>query len=116
MPLDDVTRIRHMVEAAQSARGFCAEMDEAQFRKDERTYRAVVQCLEVTGEAARFVSDATREQTPTVPWAQIVGMRHRLAHTYFDINLELVWVVVERDLEPLLDALRAWLHGLDERP
>lgn len=108
MPLDDAIRIRHMIEAAEEAMGFCEGMSESSFFADRRTQRAVVQCIEVIGEATRMVSQATRDQVPAVPWQQIVGMRHRIVHVYFDIDLRLVWQVVERDLRPLVDALRAW--------
>ncbi len=108
MPLDDRGRIRHMIDAAESALSFCQGMDESDFRADERTHRAVIQCIEVIGEAARNVSDDVRQQTPSVPWSQIVGMRHRMAHVYFDINLSLVWQVVAKDLTPLVDELKKW--------
>ena len=108
MPLDDAIRIRHIIEAAEEALSFCEGMDEGGFRSDRRTQRAVVQCIEVIGEAARMVSEATRKQVPAVPWEQIVGMRHRIVHVYFDIDLLLVWAVVEQDLRPLIQALRTW--------
>jgi len=108
MPLDDATRVRHIIEAATEAMSFCEGMDFAGFEKDRCVQRAVVQCIEVIGEAARYTSDATRHQIPGVPWTQIVGMRHRIVHVYFDIDLSLVWEVVARDLKPLIDALRAW--------
>ncbi|MHB1157529.1 MAG: HepT-like ribonuclease domain-containing protein [Phycisphaerales bacterium] len=107
MPLDDIIRIRHIIEAAEEALSFCDGMSESDFLADRRTQRAVVQCIEVIGEAARMVSQPAREQLPTVPWHQIVGMRHRIVHVYFDIDLKLVWEVVARDLAPLIKALRA---------
>lgn len=111
MPLDDAIRIRHIIEAAEEALSFCADMDESDFMADRRTQRAVVQCIEVIGEAARMVTHPTREQIPAVPWHQIVGMRHRVVHVYFDIDLRLVWEVVARDLKPLVAALRDWEGG-----
>ena len=108
MPLNDGIRIRHIIEAAESAQRFCDAMDEAAFRADEKTQRAVIQCLEVIGEAARHVAEPTRVQIPDVPWKKIVGMRHRIAHVYFDIDLSLVWEVVAKDLGPLRTALLRW--------
>lgn len=108
MLLDDLTRVRHMIEASEEALGFCEGMDEPAFRRDRKTCRAVMQCIEVIGEAANGLSEAAREQTPEVPWQKIIGMRHRLIHAYFDVNLSLVWQVVVKELQPLLKALRAW--------
>jgi uncharacterized protein with HEPN domain len=108
MPLEDSTRIRHMIEAAPEALSYCADMDEDAFRNDRRTQRAVVQCIQVIGEAANRVADVTQSQSTGVPWDQIVGMRHRIVHTYFDIDLALVWQVIKKDLQPLIDELRKW--------
>lgn len=108
MRLDDSIRVRHMIEAAETAMRLCKGMDREAFIADERTYRAVFQCIEVIGEAANHVSVATRDQLPNVPWPKVIGMRHILVHVYFDIDVPLVWEVVAKDLQPLLEALRAW--------
>jgi len=108
MIADDRVRIRHMIEAAEEAISFCRGFDEGTFAQDRRTVRAVTQCIEIIGEAARMVGEDTREQIPDVPWRAIVGMRHRLAHVYFDIDESLVWRVVARDLRPLIDNLTEW--------
>ncbi len=108
MRLDDRIRVRHMVEAAQTALRLCAGMDREAFIADERTYRAVFQCIEVIGEAANHVQPATRGQMPGVPWPKLVGMRNILVHVYFDIDVPLVWEVVVKDLDPLVRALGEW--------
>jgi len=69
MTVDDKVRIRHMIEASRSAARFCEGLDFSSFSKDERTWRAVVQCIEVIGEAGRHVSETTREAIPDVPLA-----------------------------------------------
>ncbi len=112
MRMDDRTRIRHMIDAAETALRLCADMDRDAFVADERTYRAVFQCIEVIGEAGNHVTVATRQQLPEVPWHKITGMRNRLAHVYFDIDVDLVWQVVDKDLRPLLQTLHRW-PGLD---
>lgn len=58
---------------------------------------AILRWLEIVGEAAANVGDATRAAHPEIPWREIVGMRNRLIHAYPDVNLELVWAVIERD-------------------
>ena len=115
MLLDDLTRIRHMIDAASEALSFCEGIDEAAFKGDSRTHRAVIQCIEVIGEAANGLSEAARQRLSKVPWHQIVGMRHRLIHVYFDINLSLVWEVVRKDLRPLLEALHTF-PGIESDP
>jgi len=73
---------------------------------DELRAAAIVRWIEIVSEAAANVSDATCEAHPEVPWREIVGMRNRLIHAYPDVNLALVWGVVERDGPALVATLR----------
>ncbi len=66
-------------------------------RSDEVLAAAIVRWVEIVGEAAANVSEETRARHPNVPWTDIVAMRNRLIHAYPDVNLDLVWGVVERD-------------------
>jgi uncharacterized protein with HEPN domain len=63
---------------------------------------AVMRALEVVGEAARKVSDETRKMHPEVPWVDMVGMRHRLAHDYLRVDLQRVWDTVREDAPKLI--------------
>jgi uncharacterized protein with HEPN domain len=65
----------------------------------------------VIGEAAARVSDATRARYPQVPWRGVVGMRNAVVHGYFQVDWDEVWNVVERDLEPLREAIAAIVGG-----
>ena len=62
---------------------------------------AVIRKREIIGEAVKQLSDPTKERQPEIPWKQIAGMRDRLTHDYFGVDLALVWRVVERDLPVL---------------
>lgn len=66
---------------------------------------ALVKDIEIIGEAAYQVSDTTRKQIPDIPWDDIIGMRHRLVHACFDINLEILWKTVQDDLSSLIIVL-----------
>jgi uncharacterized protein with HEPN domain len=61
----------------------------------------MVHNLTIIGEAARSLSAEFRHSHPEVPWAEIIGMRHILVHDYFEIDLEILWQVLEKDLPPL---------------
>ena len=76
---------------------------------DRMRQDAIIRKLEIVGEAVKQVSDATRQRRPEIPWKQIAGMRDRLTHAYFGVDLTLVWRVVERDLRPLDTAIEALL-------
>ncbi len=63
---------------------------------------ALVKCIEIMGEAAGKVSGDVREDAPDIPWANIVAMRNRLIHGYFDINPDIVWRTVDEEIPQLL--------------
>jgi uncharacterized protein with HEPN domain len=105
MVVDDRTRIRHMLDAAREAVGFAAGRSRADLDRNRQLALALLKCLEIVGEAASQVTEAMRTRYSGIPWADVVGMRNRLVHTYFDIDLNLVWDTVTRDLPPLIAGL-----------
>jgi len=66
---------------------------------------ALIKDIEIVGEAASRIAENTRAAHPEIPWVDIIGMRNRLIHAYFDINLDLVWDTVTANLPPLVDQL-----------
>jgi uncharacterized protein with HEPN domain len=84
----------------------------AGFVADPKTQDAVVRNLEIIGEAVKHVTPETRAKRPEVPWTAIAGMRDRLIHDYFRVDLNIAWDVVTNDLAPLRDALTALLDGV----
>ena len=100
----------HMQQAATDACAFVVGFDQAHFLEDKRTQQAVIMSLIILGEAATKVMDSYAEfaQTHTqVPWRSMRGMRNRIAHGYFDINLDVVWATVQTALPQLLQQLPA---------
>ena len=86
-----------MVQGSSDAVTFTEGMDESTFLTDLKTQRAVVMCLMIVGEAAsRIVAEHPEftEANTSVPWRSIRGMRNRIAHGYFDIDLHVVWQTV----------------------
>jgi uncharacterized protein with HEPN domain len=72
---------------------------------DGKTVRAVIRSLEVIGEAASKISDDFQRDNPEIPWRQIVGMRNRLIHVYFDIDYKVVWQTMKSNIPSLLKML-----------
>jgi uncharacterized protein with HEPN domain len=95
MSPDDRWRIQHMIDAAEQALGFVRERQRADLEADPMLCLALTRAVEIVGEAAAQVSEAGRGEMPAVPWPQIVGMRNRLVHAYFDINLDILWDTVQ---------------------
>jgi uncharacterized protein with HEPN domain len=71
--------------------------------------------LEIVGEAARLVSQETRDIHPEIPWNQMIGMRNRLIHEYFRVDLVTVWETVQSDLPCLIELIEPLVPAEDER-
>ena len=100
----------HMQQAAADACGFVDGLDKEAFLVDKRTQQAVIMSLIIIGEAVTKVMDGYAEFAKAqaqVPWRNMRGMRNRIAHGYFDINLDVVWDTVQTALPDLLKQLPA---------
>ncbi len=105
---EDSVRIRHMIDAIESALDFVQGRTRADLDHDKMLLFALVRAVEVVGEAASKVSSAGRAELPQVPWAAITGMRNRLIHAYFDIDRDILWKTVSQALPSLLEQIRIW--------
>lgn len=101
-----------MLEAARRGLRHAAGRTRGDLETDEVFADALVRVIEVVGEGARHVSPEMRAAAPGIPWAQVVGMRDRLAHGYFDVSLDRVWNTVTNEFPPLTSALEALLERL----
>jgi uncharacterized protein with HEPN domain len=82
-----------------------AEAGEDAFLRETMRQDAIIRKLEVIGEAVKQFSDNTRDSKPDIPWRKVAGMRDRLIHQYFGVDLDLVWNVVRLELPTLLEAV-----------
>ena len=102
MKHDDQIRIRHMLDSARELLSFVAGVERESFVQNRLLVLAVIKELEIIGEAASKVSPETRKEHAEIPWQDVVGMRNRLIHGYFDIDLERVWDTVSGDVPELV--------------
>lgn len=106
MRADDAVRIRHMIDAAEAALRFIDGRERADLDRDEMLCFALVRAVEVIGEAASKVGAEARAELPAVPWSAVTGMRNRLIHAYFDVNLDILWATIKQALPTLLTQLK----------
>lgn len=111
MRKDDRVRLRHMLDAAREALIFATGRRRCDLDQDRMLVLALVKDIEIIGEAAYQISQQTRELFPEIPWEDIIGMRHRLVHAYFDINLDILWKTLQEDLPPLVQMLEQAIQG-----
>ena len=104
MSSDDV-RLHHMLDAARKAAELVHGRTRADLETNEVLVLALTRLLEILGEAARAISDQTKRRAPTIAWKLIIGTRDRLIHGYFDVDLNILWEIVTRDLPPLIAEL-----------
>ena len=121
--MNDAHRLRvrdyldHMLDAIARIDRYVADVvDVDDFKRRTIVHDAVVRNLEIIGEAARNVRSADpafAADNATIPWAAMAGMRNRITHGYFDINLGVVWQTVRNDLPHLRNEITALLRSLD---
>lgn len=109
MQPDDRIRLQHMVDAGREAIGFASGQTRTDLDSNRMLLLSLVKSVEILGEAANKISDEIRNQYPDFPWREMVTMRNRLIHGYFDINLDIVWQTVVTELPPLIAALESIL-------
>lgn len=100
--------------AARKALKFLEGMTWEEFERSELHQNAVMRALEIIGEAARRISQQTRDAYPEIPWAQIIGLQNRLIHEYFRIDLAAVWDTVRNDLPGLTALIEPLVPPEDE--
>jgi uncharacterized protein with HEPN domain len=98
-----------MIEAAEAAQSFIAGRRRIDLDSDRMLLFALVRAIEIIGEAASKLSPEARTAMPSVPWVNVVAMRHRLIHAYFDIDRTILWKTAMEEIPPLLSVLRAAL-------
>jgi uncharacterized protein with HEPN domain len=102
---DPEASVADVVVFARRALGYVEGVERERFLAEIGVQDQVIRCLEVVGEAARRTPEETRAMHPAVPWAQMAGLRNRLAHEYDAVDMESVWLTVTRDLPRILKAL-----------
>ena len=107
---NDAVSMKHMLDHAREAVAMVEGRTRDQLERDRMLQLALTRLIEIVGEAASRVSPETRERHPEVPWAQIVGMRHRLTHGYDIIDWDLLWDTICEDMPPLMTTLQTILE------
>ncbi len=109
---DDAVRLRHMLDAARKTVSLVAGKSRPEVAADELAQLALARLLEIVGEASGKVSPDYQAAHSEVPWQSMGGLRNRLAHAYFDVDLDILLDIVAKDLPPLIRQLEDLLPGV----
>lgn len=108
----DRSYLEHVLDAIERVESYTRTGKEA-FIEDLMLQDAVVRNLEMIGEAVKNLSADTKAKQPEIPWREIAGMRDKMIHEYFGVDLSVVWDAVQNDLPRLRDSVRAILEELE---
>jgi uncharacterized protein with HEPN domain len=98
--------INDLTEACEDILSFTKGMSYSDFASDKKTINAVIRSLEVIGEATKKLPASFRSNYPDMPWKQMTGMRDKLIHDYFGIDIQMVWQAVEKHIPHILALIR----------
>lgn len=112
---DEPTRVRHMLDAAREALSFVEGLSREDLPDDRMLLLALTRLIEIIGEASTHVTDQTRTRFPNIPWPAIRGMRNRIVHAYFDVDVDTLWDTLVVDLPPLIKQLEDVLAAIESK-
>jgi uncharacterized protein with HEPN domain len=107
---EDKVRLRHMLDAALEIQQYIQSSRREDLDQDRKLVHSLVRLFEIIGEAASQVSEELHEAVQEIPWSVLIGMRNRLIHAYFSINLDVVWSTSKDDIQTLITELKKLLN------
>ena len=107
--------LHDILDAVNDVESFVEGMSFEQFEKDRKTLNAVVRSIEIIGEAAKNIPVDMREKYGKLPWKKMIGMRDKVIHGYFGVEIKTVWNTVKNDLPPLKQLVQKMLRDIEKR-
>jgi len=110
---NDPKRLKDMVQAIDTIFEYVASRSMEEFISDKMSYHAVIYNIMILGEAANMLTFEFRESHSEVQWRQVTNMRNFLIHGYHNVEEDLVWEAISKDLAPLRAHLISFLNELE---
>lgn len=98
--------LQDIIDAISDIGNFIEGMTFDDFKNDRKTVNAVIRSIEVIGEATKKIPDSVRDKNPSIPWKNMAGMRDKMIHEYFGVDLEILWKTATEDVPPLKSSIK----------
>jgi len=95
---DDSVFIRHIIDSIQAIEEFSRNLSKEELTSNRLKQSAIVREIEIIGEASKNISNSLKEKYKKIEWKKIAGTRDRIIHRYFNVNLDIVWDIINKDL------------------
>ena len=105
--------IQDIIDAMKAAGSFIENMSYDEFINDQKTVYASIRAIQIIGEAAKKVPEAVRVKYPRIPWREMAGMRDKVTHEYFGVQMRVLWNTLNDDIPPLIDEMCRILLDVD---
>jgi len=106
--------IQDILDSIEDIENFIQEMSFDDFKDDRKTINAVVRSIEIIGEASKKIPKRLRDSRPEIPWKKMAGMRDKLTHAYFGIDLEIIWKVASEEIRQIKPGILKIQNSLQE--
>ena len=106
--------VKDIIENMGRVERFVEGMSYEDFIRDEKTSFAVLRCIEIMGEAAKHIPESIRLKYSKTPWKDIGGMRDKVIHFYFGVDLKRVWLVIKEDIPEIKPLITEVLEDLEK--
>jgi len=115
MKKDDTVYLRHIIDAFLQIERYTNGFTYEEFLSNSLLQDAVIRQLEVMGEAARNLSADLQNEYPAIPWRQMISLRNRMIHAYFNVNLQIIWEIIQGDIPNLKQDMMRVLETLNQK-
>jgi len=115
MKKDDTVYLRHIIDAFLQIERYTNGVIYEEFLSNSLLQDAVIRQLEVMGEAARNLSADLQNEYPAIPWRQMISLRNRMIHAYFNVNLQIIWEIIQGDIPNLKQDMMRVLETLNQK-
>ena len=105
--------IQDILDSIDEIYVFIGQMSREEFLNDRKTVKAVLRNLEIVGEAAKKIPPPLRDKYPDIPWKKMAGLRDKLIHEYFGVDLEIIWQLIKEELPGILHPIQEMLRDLN---